>query len=502
MYAPTRADYEIDMQLDSRFIAKINQLSKKYGEVFESMNGFHKKNLDFSSFIDNFIDTKVLADATIDANANSSTKDIRSMLSDMTKPHMKLLGFNKVYYELCKKYGEDVANNWLTEEWIGGFYCHNSATISYEPYCYAYDLDQIVEKGLYFINRFKTDPPKHLTTFNDHILEFISWSANRSSGAVGLPSYLVYSWYFWNKDVKNDFYLKDPEYYRRQCFQKFIFDLNQPYLRITEAAFTNISVMDHCYLEELFGGRVFPDGTYAIDHIDDIIEHQKVFMEVVAETREKTMLTFPVLTYALLYQDGKFVDEEFARWCNKHNMKWYDSNFYVGSDVSSLSNCCRLISDTSKLDAFINSIGGTSLSIGSVQVNTINLRRIALESGIDEEKYLSILRDKEDLCIKVLDVIRGIIKRNIEKGLLPNYTSGLIDLAKQYNTIGITAMYEVMNDFGYINTDEFGNKSYSEDGLRFSSKIMNTINEVKDSYDFDYSMNVECIPKMCGDRVA
>lgn len=183
-------------------------------------------------------------------------------------------------------------------------------------------------------------------------------------------------------------------------------------------------------------------------------------------------------------------------------MKWYDSNFYVGSDVSSLSNCCRLISDTSKLDAFINSIGGTSLSIGSVQVNTINLRRIALESGINEEKYLSILRDKEDLCIKVLDVIRGIIKRNIEKGLLPNYTSGLIDLAKQYNTIGITAMYEVMNDFGYINTDEFGNKSYSEDGLRFSSKIMNTINEVKDSYDFDYSMNVECIPKMRGDRVA
>lgn len=208
------------------------------------------------------------------------------------------------------------------------------------------------------------------------------------------------------------------------------------------------------------------------------------------------------LTFALLYQDGKFVDEEFARWCNKHNMKWYDSNFYVGSDVSSLSNCCRLISDTSKLDAFINSIGGTSLSIGSVQVNTINLRRISLESNGDENKYIEILKNREDLCIKVLDVIRGIIKRNIEKGLLPNYTYGLIDLAKQYNTIGITAMYEVMDDFGYIKTDEFGNKSYSEDGLRFSTKIMNTINDVKDSYDFDYSINVECIPKMCGDRVA
>lgn len=139
--------------------------------------------------------------------------------------------------------------------------------------------------------------------------------------------------------------------------------------------------MDRNYLEELFGGLIFPDGEFAIDHIDEIIEHQKVFMEVVSEVREKCMMTFPVLTYSLLYQNGKFVDEPFARWCNKHNMKWYDSNFYVGSDVTSLSNCCRLISDTSKLNAFINSIGGTALSVGSIKVNTINLRRIAIESG-------------------------------------------------------------------------------------------------------------------------
>lgn len=38
--------------------------------------------------------------------------------------------------------------------------------------------------------------------------------------------------------------------------------------------------------------------------------------------------------------EGKFVDEEFARWCNKHNMKWCDSNFFVGNDVTTLSNCC------------------------------------------------------------------------------------------------------------------------------------------------------------------
>ena len=311
---------------------------------------------------------------------------------------------------------------------------------------------------------------------------------------MGLPSYLLYSYYFWYNDVKNNFFLQDPEYYRRQCFQKFIYDLNQPYLRVTECAFSNISVMDRNYLVELFGGRKFPNGEYVIDHIEQIIEHQKVFMEVVSEIRKETMMTFPVLTYSLLFQNGKFVDEEFARWCNKHNMTWYDSNFYVGNDVTSLSNCCRLISNTAKLDAFINSVGGTSLSVGSVQVNTINLRRIAINANKSKSKFMEILKERLDNCIKVLDVVRDIIKEDVDKGLLPNYSYGLIEIAKQYNTVGITAMYEAISEFGFINTDEFGNKSYSEEGLDFATEILDAINNQKDSYDFDYSINVEAIP--------
>jgi ribonucleoside-triphosphate reductase len=484
----------ISLKLNKNFMASMNKLKEKYGEPFELINGFSNANLNFTDFIDNFIDSKTVADATIDGNANSNTKDIRTLMSDMVKPHTKLLSYNKIFFELTKKYGLQIAEEWLETEWSGGLYLHDASTSSMMPYCFAYDLDKIVERGLFFINKFKTVAPKHLTTFNDHVLEFVSWASNRTSGAVGLPSYLLYSYYFWKNDVDNNFFLKDPEYYRRQCFQKFIYDLNQPYLRVTEAAFSNISIMDRNYLTELFGSRQFPNGEFAIDYIDEIIEHQKVFMEVVAETRSQTFMTFPVLTFSLLYQDGKFVDEDFARWCNKHNMQWYDSNFYVGSDVTSLSNCCRLVSNTAKLDAFINSIGGTSLSIGSIKVNTINLRRISIESNKNQEEYIEILKKRVDICIKTLDIIRSIIKRNIEKGLLPNYTFELIEMKKQYNTIGITAMYEAINDFGLIDTDEFGNKSYSDEGLKFATLILNTINELKETYDFDYSINVEAVP--------
>lgn len=315
--------------------------------------------------------------------------------------------------------------------------------------------------------------------------------------ACGLPSFFVYSFYFWNKDKQQGYLgITDWEAYRRQHFQEVIYALNHPNTRVIQSAFTNFSIMDHEYLTQLFGARKFPDGRYVIDYIDDIVQHQKVFLEVVSKIRETQMFTFPVLTYSLLYQDGKFVDEDFAKWCCKHNMEWGDSNFFVGSDVTTLSNCCRLLSDTSKLDPFINSIGGTSLSVGSIKVNTINLRRISLESGGDKERFMQILDERVQLCMKALDIIRDILKSNISKGLLPTYEYEMIDMQKQYSTIGITAMYEVVNDFGGIATDAYGNKSYTDDGIEFASRIMKRINEIKnrDADKFGCKFNIEAIP--------
>lgn len=292
--------------------------------------------------------------------------------------------------------------------------------------------------------------------------------------------------------------MKDPDYYLRQCFQKFIYRLNQPFLRIDQSSFTNISIFDRCYLESLFGGVEFPDGTFAIDCIEELIDCQKVFMEVVSEIRETNMFTYPILTYSLLYKDNKFQDEDFAKWCSSHNRKWSDSNFFVSDNVGVLSNCCRLLSDTTELNPFINSIGGTALSVGSCRVSTINLVRIAYESKLNKKKYLDILRDRVTLDCKALYSMRHILKRNIEKGLLPNYQDGAVEFDKQFCTIGGIGMYEVMDLFGLINTDELGNKSYSDEAVEFATSILETINEVKDSFvtenECDFKYNVEMIP--------
>lgn len=492
----------INIRLDKSFTTAFNKMLQDGGEELAKLNGFAEEQLSYTDFIDHFIDKNV-ADASIDGNSNVRTKDICTLLNEMSKPHLKLLTFNKIFYEFNKKYGYRDACDWLEAEWNGKFYLHDGNSSSQISYCYAYDLERLVTEGMFFIPDFNAQPPQHLTTYTDFVGEFVSWTSNRTSGACGLPSFLIYSYYFWRKDCEEGFYQKTPEYYRDQEFQRIVYKLNQPYLRVNQSAFTNFSIFDRPYLEELFGGKEFPDGSFIIDHIDDILEYQKDFMKVVDKIRTNNMMTFPVLTYALLKKEGKFVDEEYAKWCCRHNMKWADSNFFVSEDITSLSSCCRLVSDISVLGYFENkenslgyqnSIGGTALEVGSVKVNTINLARISYEANKDE--YLELLEERVILNLKTLDIVRNIIRRNVEKGLLPNYSLKIINMDSQYNTIGIIGIYETLQKYDMVKTDEFGYTSYTDEGLKFAQDILGKINEVKNEFakDVDYNINVEQVP--------
>lgn len=489
---------EINIRLNKNFTTAFNRMLAEYGEEMARLNGFSDAQLSYTDFIDNFVDKQTVADASIDGNSNVGHKDIVTLENEMSKPHSKLLVFNKIFYELNKKYGFKVANDWLRSEWNGAYYLHDAYNASFKPYCFAYDIEKLVKEGLYFIDNFNYQPPKHLNTYTDFVGEFVSWTCNRSSGAVGLPSFLIYSFYFWKKDCESG-YTSDPDTLMKQEFQRIIYKLNQPFLRSSiQSAFTNFSIFDRPYLESLFGAKEFPDGTFIINYIDEIIEYQKKFMEVVSEIRSENMMTFPVLTYALLRQNRKFVDEDFAKWCCEHNRKWADSNFFVSDDITSLSNCCRLVSDLTKVNkqkAYFNSIGGTALEVGSVKVNTINLARIAYETKTTQE-YIELLKKRVVLCLQTLDVIRHIIQRNVEKGLLPNYSLGVMSLTSQYNTIGIIGVYEALQKYGFTYQDEFGNTFYSEEGVQFAEEILRTITEVKEEFteDKDYSVNIEEVP--------
>ena len=186
--------------------------------------------------MDNLVDKQTVADASIDPKANANHKDIRSFMTEKAKSEDKLFGLNKIFSTIKKQWGLKTAKAWLEQEFSKGFYLNDSTTASYFPYCWANDLTRLATEGLFFLDNYNNEAPKHLTTFFDDVIEFVSFLSNRQSGAVGLPNVLVWAWYFWQKDTKEGYYMKDPDYYARQQFQKLIYRLNQPFLRIDQSA--------------------------------------------------------------------------------------------------------------------------------------------------------------------------------------------------------------------------------------------------------------------------
>lgn len=211
--------------------------------------------------------------------------------------------------------------------------------------------------------------------------------------------------------------------------------------------------------------------------------------------RSENMMTFPVSTISLLEnEDHEPVDIEFAKWACEHNRKWNDSNWFTDTSVTSLSSCCRLKNNFAEL-GYTNSIGGAALKVGSVKVSTMNLARLAYISA-NEQEYLVKLKELTELNLKALDCQRHIIQRNIEKGLLPNFTYDLIEMKSMYSSLGILGIFETMKTFGYTEQDEFGNTYYKPEAYAFGQKIFKVIHNTKDNFllDKDYHVNLEAVP--------
>lgn len=494
------------ISLDKDFEKLFKELSHEHHD-FMKLEGLTSDKLDPTRFFKGFIASGNVADASIDPNSNVGTQNMNTLLNEMSKPFQKLLSLNKLFIEMKEEFGLEVAEKAIKAHILGDIYIHDLASFSYIPYCYAYSLKPIVEKGLFFINEMKANPPKHLDTFNSHVMETIAFLTNLQSGAVGIPDYLLWSFYFWKKD-KEENYIFDPEKYKYQQFQRMIFELNQPYLKINQSAYTNISILDRDYFIGLFGSLVFPDGTMAIDYIEEFMQYQKDFMKFESKLREQKGFTFPVLTFSSIFKDGQWQDEDMAKFIIKHNMKWGDTNIYVSENADALSSCCRMTFDTkeinkgkAKLEGNFNSIGGSDLSIGSTKVIDINYARVGYIARGDFEKAKQIVKELTELIQKIHFVHRErILKKNIERGLLPQYTHGLMNMDRQYATVGVASLEEFVWFMGGIDKDVNGELSYNDYGLKIASEITQYVNDLgKDTIDkYNFTQSQEVSPNESG----
>ena len=98
-------------------------------------------------------------------------------------------------------------------------------------------------------------------------------------------------------------------------------------------------MFDKYYFDSIFGGFRFPDGSQP--DYKSLSRLQKFFMEWFREERKKELLTYPVLTAAvLLDEDKKPKDGDFAWFLAEEMSKGLSFFIYESQSADSLASCC------------------------------------------------------------------------------------------------------------------------------------------------------------------
>lgn len=66
--------------------------------------------------------------------------------------------------------------------WNYGIYLHDFNTSTFFDYCFAADLKPVVEKGLFFVENYNAEPPQHLDSFVQIVMEWVAFLSKRQSG--------------------------------------------------------------------------------------------------------------------------------------------------------------------------------------------------------------------------------------------------------------------------------------------------------------------------------
>ena len=249
-----------------------------------------------------------------------------------------------------------------------------------------------------------------------------------------------------------------------------------------QSVFWNISVFDIPYMKALFGEFYYPDGT-TID-FDSVMKLQKFFMQWFRKEREKELLTFPVLTASILENKDKksFVDEPFVDFLSEEMENGLSFFIYMSDSADSLSSCCRLKNELAEND-FSYSLGAGGVITGSSQVITINANRL-FQTHKKESMPFVVKRVQ-----KYLTAFKEVYRGYIEAELLPAYSSGIIDIDKQFVTIGINGLVEAAEFSGLTVSN---NKEY----IDFCSKFLGMIKKLNTKYkkETGNKVNTEIIP--------
>ncbi len=427
-------------------------------------------------FIDSYIQSANAADGSkVDANANVTSKNIATMEAELNKDVNIQVNRALVKRKIELLFGEETANEYIRQIESHEIYVHDETSL--KPYCVSISMYPFLLDGLTKIGG-ESRAPKHLESFCGEFVNLVFAVSSQFAGALATVEFLLYFDHFARKDYGKE-YLKTNEKMIANHLQHVVYAINQPAAaRGYQSVFWNISLYDESYFNSMFGEFLFPDMTRP--KWESVKKLQKYFMKWFNAERSKAILTFPVVTAAMLVKDGKPADMDFTNMCAQELSKGNSFFIYQSENADSLASCCRLRNEISD-NTFSYSLGAGGVATGSINVITLNMNRLIQKGANIVEEVRKIHQYQV--------AYRKLVEEYKEAGLLPVYDANFISLDKQFLTIGINGMVEAAESLGI----KVGNNPTYKKFINTYLKAIYDENKLA-KQKYGYMFNTEFVP--------
>ena len=459
-----------------------------------------------------------------DANANVTMKNVANLEGEVYKVTNRLIQrarmkskLNELYPELAKQYEADLNHHII--------YTHDEAsTPTLKQYCMAVSLYPLMTEGVGNIDGVTPGPPNDLQSFSGQITNLTFLLSSQCKGAVAFSEYFIALNYYVIAEFGTHWYEKldiitTTSHCKQQrtikdnilkAFKQFVWGINQPAgNRSYQSPFTNISYFDHTYFDAMFKDFCYPDGTKP--EWEAISTLQKMFMKWFNQLRLKQVLTFPVETFAMVYdpETKDIIDKEYKDLCAEMYSEGHSFFTYISDSADSLASCCRLRNKLAE-NTFNPTSGLTGVETGSCNVITLNINRIIQDFAKFESRGIDYRQDIQDTwkvcekCFKkyLTDILERVYKYHIayktmlyeqeDKKMFAASNGGYIHISKLYSTVGINGLNEAAR---FLGLEVSNNKSYIE----FLQLILGTIKEQNKNHSITdkkrpFIFNSEVVP--------
>jgi len=427
-------------------------------------------------FIKQYFSAKNAADGSkMDANANVSHKNIATLEAELLKDCFVQINRALVQDKIRETFDDDLAQEYMRQIEGHEIYVHDETSL--KPYCTSISMYPFLLDGLTKLGG-ESKAPKHLESFCGSFVNLIFAISAQFAGAVATVEFLTYFDYFARLEYGDD-YLATHPFEIANHLQHVVYAINQPAAaRGYQSVFWNISLFDQHYFASMFGEFVFPD--FSKPNWQTVDKLQQFFLTWLNKEREQSVLTFPVVTAAMLTENGQCKDQEFAHKLASQKAAGNSFFVYLSDSADSLASCCRLRNEISD-NTFSYTLGAGGVATGSINVITLNMSRL-VQDGRD-------LKTEIEKIQKYQVAYRKLMEEYKEQGALSVYDAGFISLDKQFLTIGINGMAEAA-EFSKISVGN--NEAYKN----FVSQHLQVIYQAnqKAKKEFGYMFNTEFVP--------